>query len=93
LTIRGASSRSWYFFRLLPIPKDSDLIRFDQDFAGRIRALPGIVGVVSTSVVPLTGGGNTIRFVIEGQPMPIGQENESNIRDISAGYFSMMEIR
>jgi hypothetical protein len=43
-------------------------------------------------VVPLTGGGNTIRFAIEGHPTAKGQENECDIRDVSAGYFSMMGI-
>jgi predicted permease len=73
-------------------PKDPDVIRFDRDFTDRVRTLPGVAGIVSTSVVPLTGGGNTIRFVIEGQPVATGQENESNIRTISAGYFSLMGI-
>ena len=72
--------------------QDSDAIRFDRDFMDRIRALPGVAGIASTSVVPLTGGGNTIRFVVEGQPTVTGQDNESDIRDISAGYFSTMGI-
>ncbi len=46
----------------------------------------------TSSVVPLTGGGNTIRFVVEGRPTPAGQENESNIRTISSGYFALMGI-
>jgi predicted permease len=73
-------------------PKDPDIIRFDRDFMDRMRVLPGFVGVASTSVVPLTGGGNTIRFAIEGHPAAAGQENECDIRDVSAGYFSMMGI-
>ena len=73
-------------------PKDPDIVRFDRDFMDRMRVLPGFVGVASTSVVPLTGGGNTIRFAIEGHPTATGQENECDIRDVSAGYFSMMGI-
>jgi predicted permease len=73
-------------------PKDPDVVRFDRDFMDRMRVLPGFVGVASTSVVPLTGGGNTIRFAIEGHPTATGQENECDIRDVSAGYFSMMGI-
>ena len=70
----------------------SEVIRFDRDFRDRIRANPGVMGIVSTSVVPLTGGGNTIRFVLEGRPTPAGQDHESNIRTISADYFSLMGI-
>jgi putative ABC transport system permease protein len=73
-------------------PQDPDAIRFDRDFMGRIRALPGVVGIASTSVVPLTGGGNSIRFVVEGQPSVTGQDSECSIRDVSAGYFSTMGI-
>jgi predicted permease len=72
--------------------KDSAIPRFDHDFRDSIGAMPGVKGVVYTSVIPLTGGGNTIRFVIEGHPAPAGQENECSIRDISANYFSMMGI-
>jgi len=73
-------------------PKDPDAIRFDRQFSDRLRSLPGVLGVASNSVVPLTGGGNTIRFLIEGQPRATGQEDESSIRDISPSYFSMMRI-
>jgi putative ABC transport system permease protein len=48
--------------------------------------------VAAPLTIPLTGGGNTIRFVIEGHPTPPGQDFESSIRNISAGYFSMMGI-
>ncbi|HXY23120.1 MAG TPA: ABC transporter permease [Candidatus Acidoferrum sp.] len=73
-------------------PKDPDAIRFDREFSERLRNLPGIAGVTSNSVVPLQGSGNTIRFLIEGQPEETGQENECNIRDISNNYFSVMKI-
>ena len=73
-------------------PKDPDAIRFDQDFRNRVAALPGIVGIASTSIVPLTGGGNTIRYVVEGHLTATGEENECNIRDVSSNYFSTMGI-
>jgi len=73
-------------------PKDPDAIRFDKEFTERLRALPGIAGAASNSVVPLTGNGASIRFVIEGQPVAKGHENECNIRDVSNNYFSVMKI-
>jgi putative ABC transport system permease protein len=72
--------------------KDNDVTRFDRDLTDRIRSLPGVAGIASNSIVPLTGGGNTIRFVVEGHPTAAGQENECDIRDISASYFSLMKI-
>ena len=44
------------------------------------------------SIVPLSGGGGTIRFLIEGRPKAAGQENECSIRDTSNSYFSVMRI-
>jgi predicted permease len=72
--------------------KDDDVTRFDRDFTDRIRSLSGVAGIASNSVVPLTGGGNTIRFMVEGRPTAAGQENECDIRDISASYFPLMKI-
>jgi putative ABC transport system permease protein len=73
-------------------PKDPEAIRFDKEFSDRLRSLPGVKGVASNSVVPLLGSGNTIRFLIEGQPVAAGRENECNIRDVSTGYFPVMKI-
>ena len=73
-------------------PKDPDAIRFDKEFSYRIASLPGVAGIANTSVVPLSGGGNSIRFVIEGQSVATGHENECDIRDISNNYFSVMKI-
>jgi putative ABC transport system permease protein len=73
-------------------PDDPDALRFDRGFSDRVHSLPGVAGIASNSVVPLTGGGNSIRFVIEGQPAKTGQDDECNIRNISNGYFSTMGI-
>jgi len=73
-------------------PKDPDFIRFDKEFADRLRGIQGVVGVTSNNIVPLTGAGASIRFLIEGQPVATGHENECNIRDISNNYFSVMKI-
>ena len=73
-------------------PKDPDAIRFDKAFTTRLRGEPGIVSVGNTSTIPLSGGGGTVRFVIEGQPVQTGHEDESDIRDVSSDYFAAMKI-
>ncbi|MHB8484285.1 MAG: ABC transporter permease [Candidatus Acidiferrales bacterium] len=73
-------------------PKDPDAIRFDKEFSYRVASLPGVAGIANTSVVPLSGGGNSIRFIIEGQSVATGHENECDIRDISNNYFTVMKI-
>ena len=72
--------------------KDADSIHFDNAFSSRLRSEPGIVGVCNTSIIPLSGGGNSVRFVIEGEPIQPGHENESDIRDVSSDYFSTLKI-
>ncbi|MGC2088299.1 MAG: ABC transporter permease [Candidatus Acidiferrales bacterium] len=72
--------------------KDPDIVRFDTAFTSRLRGEPGILSVGNTSIIPLTGGGNTVRFVVEGQPVQTGHEDESDIRDVSSDYFSTLKI-
>jgi putative ABC transport system permease protein len=44
-------------------------------------------------VLPLGNGGNTIRYVVDGQPPPPGTlEPEANIREVSPNYFAMMGV-
>ncbi len=71
---------------------DASALQFAHTFTEKLRALPGVEGVGITSKLPVTGGGNTIRFVVEGRPIAQGQEDECNIRDVSAEYFSAMKI-
>jgi predicted permease len=73
-------------------PKDADAVRFDRDFSARLLQLPGVSGVASNSTVPLSGGGSTARFVLEGEVVVTGHEDECNIREVSASYFSVMKI-
>ncbi len=73
-------------------PDDAAAVRFDREFSDRVCNLPGIQGIGSISTVPLTGGGSTARFLLEGRPMSVGQENEAFIRTVSTGYFQMMKI-
>jgi putative ABC transport system permease protein len=73
-------------------PKDPDAIRFDREFSRRVALAPGVAGIANTSVVPLSGGGGSIRFIIEGQSVAAGHESECNIVDISDNYFSVLRV-
>jgi predicted permease len=92
----GFDSRNLLTFAInLPgasYPKDPDVVHFEQRFRERVTAVPGITGIASNSIIPLTGGGNTIRFLLEGETIAAGQESECDIRDITANYFSVMKI-
>jgi predicted permease len=73
-------------------PNEPDRSHFNQEFSAKLRSIPGVKDVAASSIVPLTGGGNTVRFVIENQSVDPGHEGESNIRQVSSNYFSMMRI-
>jgi predicted permease len=73
-------------------PQEADRARFNQQFSASLRSIPGVVDIAATTIVPLTGGGNTIRFVIDSQAVDAGHESECIIRRVSSNYFSMMGI-
>ena len=85
LTFSVNLPNNWY-------PKIEDALRFDGEFNRHMQSQPGVSGIASNSVIPLTGAGNTIRFILEGRPMPPGHEHECNIRTVSNDYFSLMKI-
>jgi putative ABC transport system permease protein len=65
--------------------------QFEKNFTQRLANLPGVQSVGTADNVPLNGGGS-IRFVIEGQPRPAGQEDECDIRGADFRYFSTMRV-
>jgi predicted permease len=67
-------------------------LRFDHEFTQRLRNSPGVLDVGSTNIVPVSGNGGTIRFLIEGRPKAAGQEDESNLLTVDTGYFSTLKI-
>ena len=73
-------------------PEDGNLVAFHRELLGRLETLPGVEGVATVSVIPLTGG-NTSRFIAEGRPAPPpGAELHANIRDITPNYFEVMDV-
>jgi predicted permease len=65
----------------------------EERASARLAALPGVTGVAVSSGLPLAGGGNTIRFILDGEVRESGaRDHEANIRDVSANYFAMMKI-
>jgi MacB-like periplasmic core domain/FtsX-like permease family len=73
--------------------KDDPAIRqFAKRLSNALQELPGVKETAVISKLPVTGNGNTIRFLIEGRPKPKGTEDEGSIRDVSTSYFSVMKI-
>ena len=57
-----------------------------------MKALPNVVNVGMVNVLPLNGG-NTLRFNIDGDPVPAqGKENEATLRMVSDTYFQTLGV-
>ncbi len=72
--------------------KNSSADKFSREFRDRLRDVPGVLDVASSTVIPSTNSGSTIRFLIEGRPKPLGKEDECNIAAVSRSYFSALRI-
>ncbi|MDX6613981.1 MAG: putative transport system permease protein [Blastocatellia bacterium] len=79
----------------VPSSKYDDAIKQNDFFdrlQDRVQSLPGVAGAGTVNVLPLQGG-NTTRFIVEGDPVPPpGQETEANIRVVSERYFAALGI-
>ena len=85
LTFRASALEEKY-------PDANQRVLWRTQVLDRLKAAPGAVDAASINVLPLRGG-NTIKFIVEGEPFPTsGQEIESNLRDISLNYFSVMDV-
>jgi predicted permease len=69
------------------------LSAFHESLLARVRGVPGVTAAGTVDVLPLSGGSNTVNFVVGGKNVPLpGHENEANIRVISANYFHDMRV-
>jgi putative ABC transport system permease protein len=67
-------------------------VNFNDQFTERVRAIPGVVSAGTVDVLPLNGG-NTARFVVDGDPVPPpGQETEANVRTVNDTYFQTLGV-
>lgn len=72
--------------------EDNRQISFNDQFTERVRAIPGVVSAGTVDILPLNGG-NTTRFLVDGDPVPPpGQEIEANVRTINDTYFQTLGI-
>jgi putative ABC transport system permease protein len=71
---------------------DPSALRFERAFSDKLRNLPGVQDAAVVNILPLSGNGSTVRFVVEGRPIAQGHEDECNIREASANYFQVMRV-
>jgi predicted permease len=67
-------------------------LRFAHDFLARLRALPGVRGASATNALPASENLIGNRFIMEGHPVPPGEEPSATGRHVDLDYFSVMKI-
>jgi predicted permease len=73
--------------------EDPQYIGFYQKVADKIAAIPGVEAVGAINTPPLSGGGETFDFRIEGEPeKPVDQWPGANYRNVTPDYFRAMKI-
>jgi predicted permease len=77
-----------------PYRKLSTRISFYERVLQRVEAIPGVKSAGYTTFLPLTNGGGTTAFTVEGHPPPLpGQANDANLRIVSDHYLQTMGVR
>jgi macrolide transport system ATP-binding/permease protein len=72
--------------------KDPQVVAVSRQILARVSSLPGVKSAALTTVLPVSGNGNTnwIRFV--GRPYN-GEHNEINQREVSSEYFKTLQAK
>lgn len=65
---------------------------FSEKLQPAIQALPGVEEVGAVSILPMSGGGNTIMFSVASQAASTRDTYSAHYRVASAGYFRAMKI-
>ncbi|HEX3373340.1 MAG TPA: ABC transporter permease [Edaphobacter sp.] len=72
--------------------KDPQVVAVSKQILARVSSLPGVKSAALTTMLPVSGNGNTnwIRFV--GKPYN-GEHNEVNQREVSSDYFKTLQAK
>ncbi len=65
---------------------------FYEKLRSQIQALPGVEEVGAVSILPMSGGSNSINFSVVGQAASPTETNSANFRPATPGYFRAMRI-
>lgn len=72
--------------------KPAEEHQFLEQVLQRVRALPGVESAGGIDDLPLTGGSNQ-PVAVEGQPLvPMSEQPEVSVREVTPGYFDAMKI-
>ncbi len=72
--------------------KDPQVVAVSRQILARVATLPGVKSAGLTSVLPVSGNGNTNWIRIVGKPYN-GEHNEVNEREVSSDYFKTLQAK
>lgn len=70
----------------------TDVSLFVNKVSQAIEGLPGVQGAGAVSILPMSGGGNTIEFSVVGRATSASDKYTANYRLATPGYFPAMKI-
>jgi predicted permease len=73
-------------------PEAPQMIRFYHDALAKVRALPGVESAGVVTHLPFGGNNWGNSYEVEGQPAAAGVQHGAQIRPVSPGYFSTLQI-
>jgi macrolide transport system ATP-binding/permease protein len=73
-------------------PKDEQMISLERKILAGVSTLPGVKAVGVSSLLPVSGNGNTTWIRILGRPYH-GEHNEVNQRYVSSDYFATLQAK
>jgi predicted permease len=72
--------------------KDEKIVPTVRNILDRVSNLPGVISASTTSLLPVSGNGNTNWIRVVGHPFH-GEHNEVNEREVSTGYFKTIKTQ
>src|SRR5262249_39988260 len=71
-------------------PQPADLLQAHEALLQRLRAIPGVKSVGSSSILPVSNGGNTSNLRVVGLSSETPQGKEANSREVDRTYFQTL---
>jgi macrolide transport system ATP-binding/permease protein len=71
-------------------PKNPEQLQAHEALLEKLRALPGVKSVGSSSLLPVSNGGNTSNLRVVGLPSAMPQGREANSRSVNRTYFQTL---
>jgi putative ABC transport system permease protein len=73
-------------------PNRDAVALFDDKFLAALKTVPGVEEAGAVSILPMSGGGNTIQFSVAGRETSIHDKYSTNYRVATPDYFRAMKI-